>query len=260
MIIVVLSTLKHHLCNIIASHRHALGTIISLPYIIPILLSFTILSPSHAQVSASVSAESDSRFRGRSESRGQPVITGSLSYDDLSGFYTGGTVTFTIGDEVQGPLSYTALIGYAKRIAPQISIDSGAVVIAYTDRYSGLANDTFVELYSGLSYQNITARVRYSPNYQEQNLSTLYTEIDALQRISENLSATAHAGLLSQLGGTGSLGGRRTRYDFQAGLVRDIGSWSVSGTFNLGGPSGGIYFDGPWSGRTALVIGISKNF
>lgn len=219
-----------------------------------------IISPAHSQVSASVSAANDNRFRGRSDSRGQPVISGSVSYDDLSGFYTGGTITFTIGDEVQGPLSYSALIGYATRVGPQVSIDSGAVVIAYTDLYSGLANDTFIEFYSGISYKSITGRVRYSPNYLEQNLSTIYAEVDALQRITDSLSATLHAGLLSQIGGPGSLGGRRSRYDFQASVSQDLGSWDISGAFTFGGPGGGVYFDGPWSGREAIVISVSKSF
>jgi len=262
----VLSTLKPLLCSFFKFHTTIQNTIIKKRYIsVPayIICAAIIFLPSenvYAQISGSISADSDSRFRGRSESRGQPVITGSLSYEDQNGIYGGGTITFTIGDETQGPLSYTAQIGYATKLNSKTSFDTGAIVVAYTDRYSGLANDTFVEYYTGLSYGSITGRARYSPNYQEQGLSTIYLELDTFKRIAKDFNITAHAGLLSQVGGAGSLGGRRSRHDFQIALIKDIKFWSINGAFNLGGPSGGPYFDGPWSGRRAFTFGVSRSF
>lgn len=218
------------------------------------------VTPSLAQVSGALSAETDSWFRGRSISRGQPVITGNLSYDDSSGIYADGSIAFTIGDNTQGPLSYIGSIGYAANIAPNISIDSGAVVTAYTERYSARANDTFVEFYSGISYKNITGRVRYSPDFQELNAQTIYVEFDTAKRLADGLNLTAHAGLLQQVGGSGSLGERRSRYDLQLGLAQDISLWTVRATINYGGDRGGTYFSSPWRVRDAIILGVSKSF
>lgn len=236
------------------------GNKILLTFAIAICSTPLFVPPSHAQLSGAISAETDSWFRGRSISRGQPVISGGLSYDDESGIYVDGSVAFTIGEQTQGPLSYIGSIGYATNIAPNVSVDSGAVVTAYTERYSGQANDTFVEFYSGISHKNITGRVRYSPNFQESDTQTVYFEIDAAKRLAEGLNLTAHAGLLQQVGGQGSLGERRSRYDLQLGLAQDIGLWTVRGTINYGGDRGGTFFMAPWRLQDAIIIGVVRNF
>lgn len=227
-----------------------------------IAASFFIISAqaSYAQVSGSVSAETDSWFRGRSISQGQPVVSGSLSYDDISGIYGGTTIAFTIGEQNQGPLSFVGLLGYAKNIDTHLSIDTGATVTAYTERYSGMANDTFVEFHTGLSYKNLTGRIRYSPDFQELNAQTIYVEIDTIHRLGDGFNASAHAGLLQQVGGSGSLGDRSFRYDLSLGLSKDIGLWSVNGSINYGGDRGGTYFSGPWRVRDAIILGVSRSF
>lgn len=241
---------KHRLCKM----KNGLAYILS--------ASLFIISAqiSHAQVSGSLSAETDNWFRGRSISQGQPVISGSISYDDSSGIYGGTTVAFTLGEQNQGPLSFVGLLGYAKNIDTNLSIDTGATVTAYTERYSGMANDTFVEFHTGLSYKNLTGRVRYSPDFQELNAQTIYIELDTFHRLGSGFNATAHAGLLQQVGGSGSLGERRSRYDLSFGISKDIGLWSVNGSINYGGDRGGTYFNGPWRVRDAIIIGVSRSF
>ena len=231
-----------------------------LAYIISAGLFAFSSQPSFAQVSGSVSAETDNWFRGRSISQGQPVISGSLSYDDKSGVYSGATVAFTIGEQNQGPLSFIGLLGYAKNIDTNLSIDTGATVTAYTDRYSGMANDTFVEFHTGLSYKNLTGRVRYSPNFQELNAQTIYIELDKSHRLGDGFNILAHAGLLQQVGGSGSLGERRSRYDLSLGVSKDIGLWNINGSINYGGDRGGTYFSGPWRIEDAIIIGVSRSF
>ena len=102
--------------------------------------------------------------------------------------------------------------------------------------------------------------MRFSPDFQDQNLSKLYIEIDTIKRLGDGFNATARAGLLLQVGGPGSLGERRARYDLQAGLSKDIGTWSINATINYGGDRGGTYFLGPFNLRDAIIIGVSKSF
>lgn len=151
-------------------------------------------------------------------------------------------------------------MGYAKNIDTNLSIDSGATVTAYTERYTGMANDTFVEFHTGLSYKNLTGRIRYSPNFQEFDAQTIYIEFDAIHRLGDGFNASAHAGLLQQVGGSGSLGERNSRYDLSLGVSKDIGLWSINGTINYGGDRGGTYFSGPWRLRDAVIIGVSRSF
>ncbi len=215
---------------------------------------------SYAQVSGSISAETDIWFRGRSISQGQPVISGSVSYDDINGIYGGTTVAFTLGEQNQGLLSFVGILGYAKNIDTNLSIDSGATITAYTRRYSGMANDTFTEFHTGISYKNATGRIRYSPNFQELNAQTIYLEIDNFHRIGSGFNLLAHAGLLQQVGGSGSLGERRSRYDLSLGIAKDIGLWNVNANIYYGGDRGGTYFSGPWRVRDAIIIGVSRSF
>lgn len=232
----------------------------SLTHILSICIFIISAQISHAQVSGSISAETDNWFRGRSISQGQPVISGSISYDDKSGIYGGTTIAFTIGEQNQGPLSFVGILGYAKNIDTNLSIDSGATITAYTDRYTGMANDTFVELHTGLSYKNLTGRVRYSPNFQELNAQTIYIEVDAAHRLGDGFNILAHSGLLQQIGGSGSLGERRSRYDLTLGVSKDIDLWSINASINYGGDRGGTYFSGPWRVRDAIILGVSRSF
>lgn len=166
----------------------------------------------------------------------------------------------TIGEQTQGPLSYDLLVGYSKNIAPNLSFDSGATITAYTERYSGKANDTFVEFHTGLAYKNIAGRVRYSPNFQELDAATIYIETDAVENLGSGFNLSAHAGLLQQIGGSGSLGERRFRYDLSAAISKDINLWSINASINYGGDRGGTFFSGPWRVRDAVIIGVSRNF
>lgn len=248
--IVSLLMQKHHLC------RMKFG----LSYLITVNIFIISSQSSHAQVSGTIAAETDIWFRGRSISQGQPVISGSISYDDSTGVYGGTTLAFTLGEQNQGLLSFVSILGYAKNIDTNLSIDTGATITAYTRRYSGMANDTFVEFHSGLSYKNLTGRIRYSPNFQELNAQTIYLEIDSAHRIGDGLNLLAHAGLLQQIAGSGSLGDRRSRYDLSLGIAKDIGLWNINANIYYGGDRGGTYFSGPWRIRDAIIIGVNRSF
>ncbi len=215
---------------------------------------------SHAQISGSVLAETDSWFRGRSISQGQPVISVNLSYDDNSGIYGGTAIAFTLGEQNQGPLSFIGSLGYAKNIDTNLSTDIAATVTTYTERASRMANETFVEFHTGLTYKNLTGRIRYSPNFQELDAQTIYMEVDAAHRLGDGFNMLAHAGFLQQIGGVGSLGERNSRYDLSLGVSKDIGLWNINGSINYGGDRGGTFFSGPWRIRDAIILGVSRSF
>lgn len=225
-----------------------------------ILLSCTV-NPAFGQLSGELALQNDERFRGRSTSRGQPVAIGSLSYDHKSGLYTGGSIAVTVDDDIDlDILRYAAFVGYAYSVKPGLSLDGGAVFTSYTDAYSGEEAESFIEFFGGLSVGDISAHVRYAPDHLNQDVATLYTDIEAVQDIGSGFRIHGRGGLLNQIGGSGSLGGARTRYDVQVGVTKDIDLWSFSATFGTAGPGRGDYFDGPWMGRNSLVLRVSRSF
>ena len=223
-------------------------------------LGLSTVDPAHAQVSGVVTIQNDDRFRGRSVSEGEPVAIGSVSYDDQSGIYTGGSIAVTTNGEDVGILRGSAHVGFATSIDRNISLDAGAVVSRYTDRYSGARAQTFAEIYSGVSVGDFAVYAWYSPSYLDQNLQTLYLEANAVRDLGSGFRANARVGVLNRLSGQGSLGGRNTRYDAQVGLTKDFDRLSLSVTLGTAGSGAGTYFTGPWQGRDSVVVALSRSF
>ena len=224
------------------------------------LLLANVPAMASAQIVATVTVQNDDRFRGRSTSNGEPVAIGSISIDDDSGFYAGGEVALTTNGPSFGILRGSAYAGIAKHVAPDVSVNGGVVLIAYSDRYSGANAQEFIEVFAGASWKNLALNTYYSPNYLDQGLATLYVEASASQRIADGLTVNGRAGLLSRLSGEGSLGGRDQRFDISLGVTKEFDLFSVSLTGNTAGPSEGTYFQGPWQGQNSVVVAISRSF
>lgn len=184
----------------------------------------------------------------------------SVSYDDQSGIYTGGSVAVTTNGDDVGVLRGSAHIGYARSIGRNVSVDGGAVLYRYTDRYSGASAQTVAEFYGGFGVGDLAFYAWYSPSYLDQNLETLYLEANAVRDLGSGFRANARIGVLTRLSGQGSFGGRDTRYDTQIGLSKDFDRLSVSVTFGTAGSGAGTYFSGPWQGRDSVVIAVSRSF
>ena len=99
-----------------------------------------------------------------------------------------------------------------------------------------------------------------SPSYLDQNLRTLYLEANAVRDLGAGFRANARIGVLQRLSGDDTFAGSSTRYDTQIGLAKDFDRLSVSVTVGTAGSGAGSYFDGPWQGRDAVVIAVSRSF
>ena len=223
----------------------------------------TILSiaPAHAQIVTTVSAQNEDRVRGRSASRGKPVTAASATYEDSNGIFVGGSISLTLDDnDNPDVLLYQGFVSYATNINKDLSADIGVIVNSYTENYAGLVDDTFVEAFAGLSTEGISGHVRFSPDYLNLGTATLYVELDTALPLGDDFSATGHLGLLLGLDGNNSLGGTNYRYDTQIGIQKDFNRVSIFTNIVVGGPREGVWFDGPWMGRTGVVGGISYSF
>jgi uncharacterized protein (TIGR02001 family) len=184
-----------------------------------------IAAPASAQVAVEGALLSDYRVRGYSISDGEPAASVSLSYDDPSGFYLGGTAigSFDSGDpEFAG---FQANAGYALRVGPQVSVDAGVSRSVYYYAY-GSRNLGYTELYLGVTARHASARVHYSPDYYRAGTSTLYAEIDGGIEPAPNWVLSAHAGVFSYLG-TRPYFLPRQRYDWRIGAARKFGATAL---------------------------------
>jgi hypothetical protein len=199
--------------------------------------------------------------RGRSASRGKPVTSASITYEDIEGIFVGGSISLTLDDnDNPDVLLYQGFVSYASNISQDLSADIGIIVNSYTENYAGLVDDTFVEAFAGLSTEGLSGHVRFSPNYLNSGTATFYLELDSALPLGNDFSATGHLGLLLGLDGNNSLGGTNYRYDTQIGIQKDFNRISVFTNVVIGGPREGVWFDGPWMGRTGVVGGISYSF
>ena len=202
--------------------------------------------------------QSDYRLRGYSLSDGDPVAAVSLSYDDPSGFYLGGTALGTVRGDEPEVLGVQGNLGYAVRVAPGLSLDGGVYRAEYYSGYGSARNYHYSELYLGLAAPHLTARVRYSPDYFRSHTPTLYVEAESGIEPAPNWFLSAHAGALTYLE-TPPLYAPRRRYDWRLGVSRQLGRYGlhldVSGRIAKHTP----YAPGS-SDDAALVLGLTRAF
>lgn len=216
--------------------------------------------PAIAQVSGTIAVQNDDRFRGRSVSEGEPVAMVALNYDLESGVSVGGATVLTTNGPNIGLLRASGHVGYAHSLSRTVAVDGGVVAQVYTDRYSGGRSQSFAEVFAGITVGAVALHASYSPSYLDAGLETLYLEANAVRDLGDDFRATAHIGVLNRLSGDGSFGGANTRWDAQVGVTKDVGLTSIFLNASTAGSGTGTYFDGPWQGRDALVIGISRSF
>lgn len=213
-----------------------------------------------AQVSGTLAVQNDDRFRGRSVSEGEPVAIASVVYDDESGVSVGASAVATTNGDGVGLLRASGHVGYAHSLGRNVAVDGGVVVHTYTDRYSSGRSQTFAEAYGGVTFGQVAIHASYSPSYLDAGLETLYLQANAVQDLGSGFRVTARAGVLKRLSGEGSFGGANTRWDAQVGLTKDFDRMSIFLNLSTAGSRRGTYFDGPWQGRDAVVLGVSRSF
>jgi uncharacterized protein (TIGR02001 family) len=182
-------------------------------------------SPAAAQVAAEIGLQSDYRHRGFSLTDGNPVGTASVTYDDPSGVYAGGSVVGTLHDGEPELVSLQGNLGYAARLSPEVSIDGGIARTEFGSYVFG-SDVHYTEFYLGLATRNVTARVRYSPDYYRSNWETLYVEIDGGAEVAPDWVVSVHAGQLTYLGHVSPYLAR-TSYDWRLGGSRQLGPWGL---------------------------------
>jgi len=216
-------------------------------------------APACAQISGSVSIESDYRYRGYSLSAGRPIARADLGYDDKSGVYLNGAAIAVLrADDRLALLGGQANIGYAARIGSRTTIDAGVMRAEYSSSGSARRPFHYTEAYVGLATRGIATRVSYSPDYFYAGRSTLYFEVEAVAHPAPNWSLSGHVGGLAYLGKT-PLYSSSTNYDWRLGVARRLGAFDLHLSLTGGGP-GRDYYRSGYRSKTAVVAGASFAF
>lgn len=209
-------------------------------------------APAIAQISASVSVDSDYRYRGVSLSNSRPDVRLNLAYDHSGGAYGGVSLIGTRADSYGNVgLSYIGYAGYAWRTRQGPSWEVGVSDTHIRDRF----DYNYTELYGGLITQAFTARVYYAPHYYGSRTRTVYGEVDTAKRLSSNWRAFLHAGVLTPLNGVHP----RERYDVRAGLAVSLSHYELQAAWSRTVPAP-VYFARRPDDGDALVLSASCFF
>lgn len=102
-------------------------------------------------VTGSVTGTTDYRFRGISQSNGDPALQASLGADHESGFYAGGFASTLSDDERPGEVELSGYVGYTREIASGTDIDVGLQLYGYPNNES-LTNASYFEPYASVQH------------------------------------------------------------------------------------------------------------
>jgi uncharacterized protein (TIGR02001 family) len=114
-------------------------------------------------VTGSVALVSDYRFRGVSQSAGDPAVQGSINVNHSSGVYAGVWSSSISGGAVYGTQEVDLYAGYTKEVASGLTADVGLLYYAYPGGHFGTAE--FFEPYASLSTTYGPAKVKVGVNY-----------------------------------------------------------------------------------------------
>jgi uncharacterized protein (TIGR02001 family) len=210
----------------------------------------------HAQVSGTLTALSDYRYRGVSFSDDRPAAQFTVAYDDPHGWYAGvfaSTVRFALTR--QSGAQSLLFAGYAHRLESGPTIEAGVDYATY--RVGGQTYD-YPEIYVGGASDNLSARLYYAHRYYAGDADTYYAELNGALAVHEHARLIAHLGALHTRGGlyysvpdiTG---------DAKAGVAFDIDRIAVQLAW-VGVSSTAAYIPAIGSRRNNVMLSIALSF
>lgn len=114
-------------------------------------------------VTGTVALVSDYRFRGVSQTGGDPAIQGSINLNHSSGLYVGAWSSSISGGAVYGSQELDLYAGITREIASGVTADAGLLYYAYPSGHVGKAE--FFEPYASVSTTYGPAKIKLGVNY-----------------------------------------------------------------------------------------------
>lgn len=186
------------------------------------LLVVVIAPPALCQVSGSIALVSDYRFRGVSLSDEQPALQLNLEYDRDDGWYAGGFVSSAqVNEDEPAAAQLVAYAGYARRLSSGWGWEVGATKSVFLQA----AGYDYAELFVGMSAENISARLYFSPNYFGRDGESIYAEFNGAYPLRQHLRLLGHIGFLRPLSRRDDASS--LLFDTRLGVSADIDHWNL---------------------------------
>lgn len=218
---------------------------------------------SHADIAFNVSAASDYRYRGISQTRLKPALQGGLDYT-AGGLYLGAWassikwVTDAYGD---AQIEVDLYGGYKGEIAKDLAYDVGVLTYQYPgNKLHPSANTT--ELYGALSYGPATLKYSHA-------VSDTFGNLDSKNSYYLDLAATFDLGVVTltpHLGYQkikGPYAGPGSYTDYSLTVAKDFSGVVVSAAL-VGTDADKSFYSSPINGKqlgkSGLVLAVKYNF
>ncbi|MFD2166328.1 TorF family putative porin [Thalassotalea euphylliae] len=214
-----------------------------------------------ADVSTTISGVSDYRFRGISQSAGDPALQGSVDIEFENGFYSG-IFASNIDFGVDGDHEVDYYIGYYTDITEDLGIDFS--INRYT--YPGLDySSDYNEMITKIFYGAFNIEIAYSDDYANTDETGTYVAINYEKLIRENLGLLENVTLTLHAGH--SSGDYWDEYDigsysdYSIGVSADVKGFNVSLAYLFNDVDSEYEVDdGEFRNDDVLMLSVSKSF
>jgi uncharacterized protein (TIGR02001 family) len=231
--------------------------------LVPAALDYAGCGRACAQIASRVSLQSNYEMRGISVTDGRPVGGLDLSYDFTSGVFLSGSAFGALSDhDHPGLAGFIGDAGYARRLGLSLSADVGVTHTEYVGIGRGGASTGYTEIYTGLAWRHLSARLYYSPDYYQSGAQTLYGELAGNIGLVAGIRLNAHVGALGYLQAGAGAPQNYVRYDWLIGAARQFGAIDVHVSLSGGGPNAHYAYEPREVPRygTVFILGIGYIF
>jgi uncharacterized protein (TIGR02001 family) len=184
-----------------------------------VALSLAALS-AQAELTGNVAGVSDYNWRGISQSAGDPALQAGIDFADESGFYVGAwgsNVDF--GDCCGENVEVDVYAGYSG--GETLTWDVGVIYYWYPE-----AEDLdFPEIYVGLGYEWLSAKLSWTNDFGNYDESAFYLEGNAAYELPANFGVEAHIGY-SDGDGIEAAYGQDNYFDYAVGVTYTLSQFT----------------------------------
>jgi uncharacterized protein (TIGR02001 family) len=212
-----------------------------------------------------VAASTDYRYRGISQSRLNPALSGGADFSHKSGFYVGtwaSTIKWIKDAGGDANLEVDIYGGYKGSIGSNVGFDVGVLGYIYPN-HSLLVSPNTTEIYGALTMGPVTAKYSHSTTNLfgfANSKGSGYFDLAATFDMGNGWSIVPHLGH-QRVAGTGNSPLSYT--DYSLAVNKDFGNGLVGSATLVGTDADKtLYFTpaGKFTGRGGLVLGIKYNF
>jgi hypothetical protein len=108
--------------------------------------------------------------------------------------------------------------GFATRLDSGLTLDLGSGYSGFSGASNGNALH-YLESHAGISFDDFSARLNYSPDYFHSGERTLYAQVDGSSALAERVRLMVHLGGLQVLSHASAHGRTRRQFDIRTGVA-----------------------------------------